>query len=51
MRKYIAIVAVALCAVALCAVAINAKISSINPSDSHSLNSALKGNLECSVNL
>ena len=44
MRKYIAIVAVALCAVALCAVAINAKISSINPSDSHSLNSALKGN-------
>ncbi|MGX3097646.1 L,D-transpeptidase family protein [Helicobacter sp. 23-1046] len=31
-------------AVALCAVAINAKISSINPSDSHSLDSALKGN-------
>ena len=44
MRKYLAIVAVALCAVALCAVAIKAKISSINPSDSHSLNSALKGN-------
>ena len=44
MRKCLAIVAVALCAVALCAVAINAKISSINPSDSHSLNSALKGN-------
>ena len=44
MRKYLAIVAVALCAVVLCAVAINAKISSINPSDSHSLQSALKGN-------
>ena len=44
MRKCLAIVAVALCAVALCAVAINAKISSINPSDSHSLDSALKGN-------
>ncbi|MGX2985218.1 L,D-transpeptidase family protein [Helicobacter sp. 23-1048] len=44
MRKYIAVVAVALCAVVLCAVAINAKISSINQSDSHTLDSALKGN-------
>ena len=44
MRKYIAIVAVALCAVVLCAVAISAKILNVNPSDSHSLNSALKGN-------
>ena len=43
MRKYIAIVAVALCAVALGAV-ISAKILNVNPSDSHSLDSALKGN-------
>ena len=44
MRKYLALGFIAV-SVAVGAVAISAKISSINPSDSHSLESALKGNV------